>query len=250
MIWTWTRINLCNEVWAYDVTGPAICLNSMSQWTINIWHDEEFCLFDPSGFLSAVIVCGKLILKDVVSENSNWDEPLPEHILATWRTWSSNLKTLEEIHIPRVTVPLSTAVRKELWIYSDSSKKAIVAVSYPKVFYKDGSARTWFVLGKARVAPASGHTKPRLELCAAVLAIDISQIAIKHMDMTFDSVKYLTDSRVVLGYIHNDKRQVFFVCIKQSRQNSKFQRAGAVEICTDTPQPCWWRYKRSASQGY
>ena len=167
-------------------------------------------LFDPLGFLSPVIVCGKLILRDVVTETANWDEPLPEHILSTWRTWSSNLKTLEEVHIPRVTVPhLSKAVRRELWTYSDASEKAIAAVSYLKVFYQDGSARTGFVLGKAKVARVSGHTIPRLELCAAVLAIDISQIAIEHMDMKFDSVKYFTDSRVVLGYIHNDKRRFF-----------------------------------------
>ena len=127
------------------------------------------------------------------------------------------MKTLEEIHIPRVTVPhLSKAVRRELWTYSDASEKAIAAVSYLKVFYQDGSAKTGFVLGKAKVAPVSGHTIPRLEPCTAVLAIDISQIAIEHMDMTFDSVKYFTDSRVVLGYIHNDKRRFFCVCIKQS----------------------------------
>ena len=89
-------------------------------------------------------------------------------------------------------------------------------MSYLKVFYQDGSAKTGFVLGKAKVAPVSGHTIPRLEPCTAVLAIDISQIAIEHMDMTFDSVKYFTDSRVVLGYIHNDKRRFFCVCIKQS----------------------------------
>ena len=126
------------------------------------------------------------------------------------------MKTLEEIHIPRVTVPhLSKAVRRELWTYSDASEKAIAAVSYLKVFYQDGSAKTGFVLGKAKVAPVSGHTIPRLEPCTAVLAIDISQIAIEHMDMTFDSVKYFTDSRVVLGYIHNDKRR-FFLCMYQT----------------------------------
>lgn len=55
----------------------------------------------------------------------------------------------------------------------------------------------------------SGHTIPRLELCAAVLAIEVSQIVIEHIDISFDSVKYFTDSRVVLGYIHNDKIRFF-----------------------------------------
>ena len=43
---------------------------------------------------------------------------------------------------------------------------------------------------------------------------DPNEIAIEHMDMTFDSVKYFTDSRVVLGYIHNDKRR--FLCMYQT----------------------------------
>lgn len=85
------------------------------------------------------------------------------------------LKTLEDIHRPRVIVPdLSKSVRNELWIYSDASEKAIAAVSYLKAFFPDGSASTGFLLGKSKVAPVSGHTIPRLELCAAVLAIEVS----------------------------------------------------------------------------
>lgn len=111
------------------------------------------------------------------------------------------MKTLKDIHIPRVIVPdLSKSVRNELWIYSDASEKAIAAVSYLKAFYPDGSTSTGFLLGKSKVAPVSGHTIPRLELCAAVLAIEVSQIVIEHMDISFDSVKYFTD---------RDKRRFF-----------------------------------------
>lgn len=111
------------------------------------------------------------------------------------------MKALKDIHIPRVIVPdLSKSVRNELWIYSDASEKAIAAVSYLKAFYPDGSTSTGFLLGKSKVAPVSGHTIPRLELCTAVLAIEVSQIVIEHMDISFDSVKYFTD---------RDKRRFF-----------------------------------------
>lgn len=78
----------------------------------------------------------------------------------------------------------------------------------------------------------SGHTIPRLELCTAVLAIEVSQIVIEHMDMLFDSVKYFTDSRVVLGYIHNDncKRQ-FFVYV-----------TNRVERIRSFSQPNQWKF--------
>lgn len=116
------------------------------------------------------------------------------------------MKVLEDIHISLVTVQnLSKAIRNELWIYCDASEKAITAVSYLKAFFPDGSTSIGFLLGKSKVAPVSGDTIPRWELCADVLAIEVSQIVIEHMDMSFDSVKYFTDSRVVLGYIHKDK---------------------------------------------
>lgn len=104
---------------------------------------------------------------------------------------------------------LSKSVRNELWIYSNASEKAIAPVSYLKAFFPDGSTSTGFLLWKSKVAPVSSHTIPRLELRAAVLAIEVTQIVVENMDMSFVSVKYFTDSRVVLGYIHNDKERFF-----------------------------------------
>lgn len=198
------RWNLSNDIFEFDTSTNAKPLTRRGVLsTVN-------SLFDPLGFLSPVVICGKLILRDVVSETSNWDEPLPEHILTSWETWSSTFKVLEDIHIPLVTVQnLSKAIRNELWIYCDVSEKAITAVSYLKAFFPDGSTSIGFLLGKSKVAPVSGDTIPRWELCAAVLTIEVSQIVIEHMDMSFDSVKYFTDSRVVLGYIHKDKRRFF-----------------------------------------
>lgn len=200
------RWNISNDMFEFDISTnakPLIYRGVLS--TVN-------SLFDPLGFLSPVVIRGKLRLRDVVSETSNWDEPLPEHILTSWETWSSTLKTLEDIHIPRVIVQyLSKSVRSELWVYSDASEKAIAAVFYPKAFFPDSSTSTGFLLGKSKVAPVSGHTISRLEFCAAVLAIEVSQIVIEHMDISVDSVKYFTDSRVVVGYIHNDKRRFLYM---------------------------------------
>ena len=52
-------------------------------------------------------------------------------------------------------------------------------------------------------------TIPRLELCAAVLAVQITQVVIKERAIDPDSVTYYSDSRVVLGYIANEIRRFY-----------------------------------------
>ena len=88
------------------------------------------------------------------------------------------------MNIPRMYahVSLSQAKRVELHVFSDASKEAIGAVSYLKVFDINNVSKVCFLLGKAKVAPRHGHTIPRLELCATVLAVEVSNLASEHID--------------------------------------------------------------------
>lgn len=44
-------------------------------------------IFDPIGFLSPLTICGKLILREMCTFSSNWDEPLPEEFRYQWNGW-------------------------------------------------------------------------------------------------------------------------------------------------------------------
>ncbi|XP_053405091.1 uncharacterized protein LOC128558874 [Mercenaria mercenaria] len=66
-----------------------------------------------------------------------------------------------------------------------------------------------FVLGKAKLAPSNGHTIHRLELCSAVLGIQTAKIVLDNIDTNLKTVQYYTDTKVVLGYIHNSKRRFY-----------------------------------------
>lgn len=83
--------------------------------------------------------------------------------------------TLEHLQIkrPYVPVPLSAVQRKELCLFSDASTVAIGAVAYLRVVDADNKCQVGFVMGKAKLAPRPAHTIPRLELCAAVLAVEM-----------------------------------------------------------------------------
>ena len=104
---------------------------------------------------------------------------------------------------------LHDAVSKELLVYCDASELAIAAVGYLKTTNPDGFTSTGFVLGKAKVSPMSGHTIPRLELCAAVLAVEVAQVIVEHLRVQLDHINFYSDSRVVLGYINNETKRFF-----------------------------------------
>eukprot|EP00105_Crassostrea_gigas_P003711 XP_011416649.1 PREDICTED: uncharacterized protein LOC105320413 [Crassostrea gigas] len=54
-------------------------------------------LYDPLGFIAPVVIQGKIILRNVVSNTSSWDEALPEHLLKEWEKWKNNLPDLENL---------------------------------------------------------------------------------------------------------------------------------------------------------
>ena len=101
---------------------------------------------------------------------------------------------------------------------------------YLRTVDKQDNENLGFVLGKAKVAPTSGHTIPRLELCAAVLAVEIAQFAADNLDLKIDIIKYYTDSKVVLGYISNNTRR-FYIYV-----------ANRVERIRRLSDPTQWNY--------
>lgn len=54
-------------------------------------------------------------------------------------------------------------------------------------------------MGKSKLAPHPAHTFPHLELCASVLAVELYELISEELDVEVDTVKFLTDSKIVLG---------------------------------------------------
>ncbi|XP_061190337.1 uncharacterized protein LOC133198227 [Saccostrea echinata] len=170
-------------------------------------------LYDPIGIVAPVTIRGKLIMQDVMSSVTDWDEPIPHAFQAKWHNWVKSLVDLQSIliHVPRCYVNLSSSEveRRKLHVFSDASQRAISAVAYLKICDVSGGHHVSFVHGKARVAPSQGHTIPRLELCAAVLATRLKDTITQHLTVPIDSITMYTDSRVVLGYINNEHRRFY-----------------------------------------
>ncbi|XP_029681904.1 LOW QUALITY PROTEIN: uncharacterized protein [Takifugu rubripes] len=168
-------------------------------------------LYDPLGFATPVSIEGRSILREISKDINEWDSPLPKEQQDKWQKWKDSLKHLGQLKNPRMyaSISLSEAKRKEMHVFCDASTKAVGAVAYLKLTAADGHSDGGFLLGKARLAPKPDITIPRLELCAAVLAVEVADMVQEELDFTLDEVSFYTDSKVVLGYIFNDKRRFY-----------------------------------------
>ncbi|XP_076857275.1 uncharacterized protein LOC143511532 [Brachyhypopomus gauderio] len=168
-------------------------------------------LYDPLGFVAPVTIRGKSLLRELTLNGTDWDSPLPQDKSEVWETWRDSLQELQHLHIPRTYTgtSCSNASRKELCVFSDASTKAIGAVVYLKTTDENGQIHVGFVFGKARLAPPNEPTIPRLELCAAVLAVEIAELIVQEINIQVDAVTFYCDSKVVLGYIHNQSKRFY-----------------------------------------
>ncbi|KAI4896990.1 hypothetical protein NFI96_001373, partial [Prochilodus magdalenae] len=176
-------------------------------------------LFDPLGFAAPVSIHGRSILRELTTESCDWDAPLPEERYREWKLWRDSLKELEQLKIPRqyTSISLRQACSKELCVFCDASTTAIAAVAYVRTTDASSNVEVGFMFGKAKLAPRPETTVPRLELCAAVLAVEIADMIVDEMDTIFDAVTFYSDSKVVLGYIHNESRR-FYVYVSNRVQ--------------------------------
>ena len=165
-----------------------------------------------------------------------WDDPLPEELALRWTNWKDCLKDLESVSVPRCYKPKESwdVTRAEVHAFSDASKNAIGAAVCLRLFNDQGETSVSLVYGQAKVAPIHPTSIPRLELCGAVLATEAARKVTQELDMEIATVKYYTDSKVVLGYIKNDTRR-FHVYV-----------ANRVQTIRNLSQPDQWEYVESS----
>ncbi|XP_067373333.1 uncharacterized protein [Channa argus] len=168
-------------------------------------------LYDPLGFAAPITMQGKALIRELCSENCDWDAPLPADKETQWRAWQTSLVDLEKLQIPRqyIHTSLHTTLRRELCVFADASTLAVSAVAYLRAFDEEGQVHVGFCMGKSKLAPRQPHTVPCLELCAAVLAVELADTLLEELDIEIHEVKYYTDSKVVLGYINNTSRRFY-----------------------------------------
>lgn len=97
----------------------------------------------------------------------------------------------------------------------------------------------WALSNLTKLAPLSKPTIPRLELCAAALAVEMAELIPDELDLKSDITKFYCDSKVVLGYIYNETKHFYVYvhnrvqCIHQSTKPEQWSYIPTDDIPAD-----------------
>ncbi|XP_069105120.1 uncharacterized protein [Argopecten irradians] len=103
-------------------------------------------LYDPLGFVAPYVIKGKVILRNLLRHNPDWDEPLPEEALTEWNDWKRALCDLNDVSVPRCYVAsgLSSLREKKVKVFCDASEVTIAASAYLEGIDENGSTQSGF----------------------------------------------------------------------------------------------------------
>ena len=192
-------------------------------------------VFDPLGVLAPFVLIGKRILQELCRDGANWDDKIPDYLLARWERWRNDVVLLAKLSIPRCYVPDDFGEIKvvEMHNFSVASEIGYGQCSYLRLVDHLGRIHCSLVLAKSRVAPLKLVTIPRLELTAALVTAKVGALLKRELEYEQVNEFFWSDSKVVLGYIFNSARR-FHVFV-----------ANRIEQIRDLTSLAQWRYVES-----
>ena len=111
------------------------------------------------------------------------------------------MMALNSVQFARCLTPPNAIGNPSLVVFCDASRRAFGACAYTKWNLNNGEFGVRFVAAKTRVAPLKELSIPRLELQAVVIGSRLGSTILEESRLTFERVRYLTDSCVALAWI-------------------------------------------------
>ena len=126
---------------------------------------------------------------------------------------------MEKLNFPRCKIPPGfEECVAEFHHFSDASSVGYGACSYIRIVSPDSHIHVALIASKGRLAWIKTITIPRLELSAAVVAVQLDCLIKASLDVTCIASTFWIDSQIVLAYIRNDhKRFKTFVANRVSK---------------------------------
>ena len=165
-------------------------------------------MYDPLGQISPIVLTGKMIFQETTRRGLDWDDLVPDDLARKWRAWQSSLQNLCNLSFSRcvVSAGFENGIA-ELHHFSDASAVGYGACSYLQVVAPDGRINVSLIASKGRLAPLKTITIPRLELTAAVTAVQLDILIRSSLDIECMPSTFWTDSKIVLAYICSEHKR-------------------------------------------
>lgn len=193
-----------DDVFTYSCKAPK-CDSTISRRAMLSFVSS---VYDPLGLISPILLPGKILFQEATRLKISWDNDVPMNLFDRWKSWSNSLSLLDRLRFDRCVLPrgFENGVC-ELHHFSDASSLAYGSCSYLRVINEEGKLHVSLLASKCRLAPLKQTTIPRLELCAALSAVQLDQLMRRELDIQFVDSYFWTDSQIVLAYIANEKRR-------------------------------------------
>ena len=162
-------------------------------------------VYDPLGLVTPVVSGLKLDLHEVTMLKLDWDTLIPDQYLDKWVRNIERIQETRDIPFRRAVIPMGAVnTNVELIMCSDASEKIAVAAVYCRFTLRSGEFSSQLQTSKSKLVTTS--TVPRAELKAARMGASLGYIAKLTWQDSWVSSKFITDSTIVLQWIHQDQR--------------------------------------------
>lgn len=149
------RWNPSNDTFKYVIKLPSTDEKSTKRSIVS--HVAR--LYDPNGYLAAVVIRAKILIQKLWISNCSWDQKVPCDLERQWKQALTELPELAKVEIPR-WIQTEPGVKVELHGFSDASTLAYGCVIYIKTI-KANETTVNLVMAKTRVAPLKRSTVSR-----------------------------------------------------------------------------------------